>query len=569
MNMKTIFIPVLLLPSMFVQAATQQQIEQAQVTGDQVLHQQQVNMQQQQDKLTPLQPPSGVNLQSDLQLTEGLVEANGNCIELEYLKVDGASLLDEWELEVLEVPFVGKCINSDLVASVLATTTDFYIKRGYVTTRAYLPKQNLRQGVLRIEIAEGKFGEVFAKGNDDGMNLAATLPVDDQEPMHIRDLEQAVDQLNAVPGNNVTMEIVPGATEDTSDVVFTNHGDGKPTGSLTLNDGGSDSTGKYSLSAAFAAGDLLNLSDVWSLTASESYGSDTGASNSLSLNVKIPHGYNTYTIGASDTDYETLLVFPSTGTSLTSSGATQGFTATADRLIYRDQDTKHNIGTTISHSATQSYIGGQLIDVNSRTTNSLQFYGRSSLGFDDKMLIISPQIEVGLSEVDNLPAGTNTPVQNPQAEYIRYQLRFDWSQPLNFAGQAWQWKSAFNYQYSPDILYGSQQISIGGLGSVRGFKNVSLAGDSGYFWQNSLVLNQEVAFGELSGAMQYTLGYDFGEVTSSSSDDYVGGMQGMFVEASLHLQDWRLGVSWSNPLSVNTELDKGDSSILATISLDL
>ena len=551
------------------QAATQQQIDQATTAGDQIQQQQQADLAEQQNKLDPVKAPTGVDLQPKFEMPENLLDASASCIELQALKVDGATLLDEWEVEVLEVPFIGKCINSELVSAVLASTTDFYIQRGFITTRAYLPNQNLRQGNLRIVIAEGKVEDVLVAGNEKGVNLAAAFPIDKQEPLHIRDLEQAVDQLNAVPGNDVAMEIVPGDTPDASDVVFTNHGDGNPTANITLNDGGSESTGKNSVAVALSAGDLLNMSDVWSLSGSESHGSSMGGSKSLSLSVNIPDGYNTYSVSGSDTQYDTTLVFPTTGTTMSSSGATQEYSLSADRLIFRDQGTKHSVGATLTNSATQSYIGGQLIGVNSRTTDALNFHGQSIIGFGDKMLIVSPAVEVGLSEVDNLPTGTNTPVENPQAEYVLYKVRMDWSQPLTLAGLPVQWKSAFNYQYSGDSLYGSQQISIGGQGSVRGFKGVSFAGDSGYFWQNSLVYNQDLAFGALSGAMQYTLGYDFGEVSTGINGDFVGAMQGMFLEASFKKDNWRLGVSWSNPLNTSGTLDKGESSILTTLSLDL
>jgi len=573
MTKNTLFIPLLMAQILAVSgsayAATQEQIAQAKITGDQVLQQQQSRLEEQQNKLTPIETPSGVDLSTQFELSNSLIDANVQCIELDAIKIDGATLLDEWEVEVLEVPFVGKCINSELVAAALSSATNFYIQRGFVTTRAYLPNQNLKQGILRLVIAEGMVETVVVEGSSDSVNLAAAFPIDMQEPLHIRDLEQAVEQLNAVPGNDVIMEIIPGATPDKSDVVFTNSGTGNPRGTITLNNGGSKATGENILSIVAAAGDLLNVSDVWSVSGSESSNGVDGSTNSAGLDIKIPHGYNTYGVGATGSSYKTVLTFPTTGTVLTSSGATQGFNLSAQRLVFRDQDTKHSVGAVWNNSATQSYIGGQRIEVNSRTVNTLKFYGQSLFGFGDKMLVVSPEVEVGLSEVDNLPTGANTPVENPQTEFVRYKIRLDWSQPASFAGLPIRWKSAFNYQYSPDSLYGSQQISIGGIGSVRGFKGVSLSGDQGYFWQNSLVLNQNIDFGSLSGAMQYTVGYDLGEVSSSLDGSYTGGMQGMFIEASFKMDNWRLGVSWSNPIHVNTDLDKGDSSVLATLSLDL
>jgi hemolysin activation/secretion protein len=553
----------------FANAATQTQIDQALQTNAQVLQEQKAMLEEQQNKLAPIKAPTGLDLESKLTLPNSLVDANVECIPLYALKVEGATLLDEWEVEVLELPFVGKCINSDLVSGVLASASDFYIQRGFITTRAYLPNQNLKEGFLRIVIAEGMVEDVVVEGNSENINLVTTFPVDLKEPLHIRDIEQAVDQLNAMPGNDVTLQIVPGSLPQTSGVVFTNHGDGRPKGSITVNNGGSKATGENVLSVALSAGDLLNLGDVWSVSGTDTIEPKDGSASSRALSIAFPHGYNTYGISASNTKYQTTLTFPTTGTVLSSNGATQGVSLSAQRLVFRDQGTKHTVGTTLSSNATQSYIAGELIGVSSRTTNALKFHSQSLMGFGNKMLIVSPEVEVGLSEVDNLPAGTNTPVENPQTEYVRYKLRVDWSQPFALAGLPVEWKSAFNYQYSPNSLYGSQQISIGGLGSVRGFKGVSLAGDRGYYFQNSLVFSQSLTLGGLSGDMKHTVGYDLGEVSSGLSGAYIGGLQGMFLGTNLKMDNWSLGLSWSNPIGVTGNRDKGDSSVLATLSLDI
>lgn len=553
----------------FANAATQTQIDQALQTSAQVLQEQKAILEEQQNKLSPINIPKGLDLESKLNVPNSLIDASIECIKLDALKVDDATLLDEWEVEVLELPFVGKCINSELVSAVLASASDFYIQRGFITTRAYLPNQNLKDGILRIVIAEGMVEDTVVEGNSEHINLAAAFPVDPEEPLHIRDIEQAVDQLNALPGNDVSMQIIPGNLPQTSGVVFTNHGDGRPKGSITVNNGGSKATGENVLSVALSAGNVLNLGDVWSVSGTDTMDAKDDYASSRALSIAFPHGYNTYGITASNTKYQTTLTFPNTGTVLSSNGATQGVSLSAQRLVFRDQGTKHTVGTTLSSNATQSYIAGELIGVSSRTTNALKFHSQSLMGFGNKMLIVSPEVEVGLSEVDNLPAGTNTPVENPQTEYVRYKLRVDWSQPFALAGLPLEWKSAFNYQYSPNSLYGSQQISIGGLGSVRGFKGVSLAGDRGYYFQNSLSYNQGLTLGSLSGDMKYTFGYDLGEVSSGLSGAYVGGLQGMFLGTNFKVGNWSLGLSWSNPIGVTGNRDKGDSSVLATLSLDI
>lgn len=56
----------------------------------------------------------------------------------------------------------------------------------------------------------------------------------------------------------------------------------------------------------------------------------------------------------------------------------------------------------------------------------------------------------------------------------------------DIAGRALSWSSALQGQYSPDYLYGSEQTSIGGLFTVRGYDGASIAGDRGMTWRNEL-----------------------------------------------------------------------------------
>ncbi|MCT4717501.1 ShlB/FhaC/HecB family hemolysin secretion/activation protein, partial [Enterobacteriaceae bacterium H20N1] len=48
------------------------------------------------------------------------------------------------------------------------------------------------------------------------------------------------------------------------------------------------------------------------------------------------------------------------------------------------------------------------------------------------------------------------------------------------------WLTSFYGQWSPDRLYGSERLTIGGESSVRGFKEQYLSGDNGGYWRNEL-----------------------------------------------------------------------------------
>ena len=549
-------------------AATQAEIDAAAQQATELQSQQQQRLEQQRQSLDGAKAPSGLDVDA---LTSERVElpfAAGECIELDRLKVSGATLLDEWEVEVLEVPFLGKCITADLASSVLASATDFYISRGFITTRAYLPNQDLNDGVLQVYVAEGQVEEKRLMGDAKSMNLATTFLSGAGEPLTIRDLEQAVDQLNAVPGNDVTMSVLPGTQPQTSQVVFQNAGKPGVQGKVLLDNSGSEATGQNGVSVTLKAGNLLELGEVWTLSARESLSESKKDSESYSLDLRVPYGYNTFGAGISKSGYDTVLVFPTTGTELTSEGASDSAYVSANRVVYRDQNSKHSVDLKLKRDSTESYIADTKIDVSSRSVSSLVLSSESVLGFDRSVLVVTPEISLGLHEVDNLPAGVNTPVENPQAEYLRYRLTLDWNQPFTLADNAMRWQSKLRAQHSSEPLYGSQQLIIGGASSVRGFYDVSASGDQGYFWQNSLFLQDSLSLGSTQVGVEYMLGYDIGRVTSVREGVYEGTLQSATLGASFSLAPWSLEINHGIPLSIDGERDKGDEYTRAVIGLD-
>jgi hemolysin activation/secretion protein len=64
---------------------------------------------------------------------------------------------------------------------------------------------------------------------------------------------------------------------------------------------------------------------------------------------------------------------------------------------------------------------------------------------------------------------------NPAYTLLRYALNFNQILPAD-----WQLRAAFNGQQTNDALISGEQFGIGGINSVRGFQERSLANDKGY-----------------------------------------------------------------------------------------
>ena len=131
-----------------------------------------------------------------------------------------------------------------------------------------------------------------------------------------------------------------------------------------------------------------------------------------------------------------------------------------------------------------------------------------------------------------------------------------------------RWYSKARVQYSDTPLYGSQQLTVGGASSVRGFHSVSVAGDNGYYWQNSIIMDGGFDLAGKSFKSEYTLGYDMGSVRSIRDGLFEGELRGATVGARFAHSPWALGLTVAKPLSISGDGETGPSHTTATLALD-
>ncbi|CAX57323.1 Haemolysin secretion/activation protein, ShlB/FhaC/HecB family, C-terminal fragment [Erwinia pyrifoliae Ep1/96] len=70
-----------------------------------------------------------------------------------------------------------------------------------------------------------------------------------------------------------------------------------------------------------------------------------------------------------------------------------------------------------------------------------------------------------------------------KAQFRKWSIGGSYQRPLT--NKLW-WLSSLYGQWSPDRLYGSERLTLGGESSVRGFKQQYLSGDAGGYLRNEL-----------------------------------------------------------------------------------
>lgn len=134
----------------------------------------------------------------------------GRCFQVHSVDLQGASLLAERQRDALLADYEGQCLQVGRLDELLKRLTAHYLDLGYLTTRAYLPQQDLGNGILQVTVVEGRLEGLDSSSLASPLEMAMTFPGRTGAMLNLRDMEQMVDQLSRLPSRQSEVELVPG-----------------------------------------------------------------------------------------------------------------------------------------------------------------------------------------------------------------------------------------------------------------------------------------------------------------------------------------------------------------------
>ncbi|WP_283162886.1 ShlB/FhaC/HecB family hemolysin secretion/activation protein [Moraxella oculi] len=168
---------------------------------------------------------------------------------------------------------LGKCMTVADIHAIATRVQNRLIDKGYITSRIMVSDQNLADGKLRLTLIPGKIAQVVVN------------TVDSKAPIYVKRtnmaypaiLDTALENFKRVPSSDASFKIAPSDELQAigisfSDILidYTQHR--RLRGSLSVDDSGSKSTGKYQGVATLSVDNLANYKDLLYL----SFGRDLG-----------------------------------------------------------------------------------------------------------------------------------------------------------------------------------------------------------------------------------------------------------------------------------------------------
>jgi hemolysin activation/secretion protein len=421
-----------------------------------------------------LQPPAAPPTTAPQPLPDNIP----GTITVERFEIIGSTVFSPEELAAVTAPFTKRPITFAELLQVQDAIAQFYIKQGYVTTGAFIPPQSLKNGVVTIEVIEGEVERIEVTGTRrlNSNYVRSRLARATQTPLQVNRLVETLQLLQLNPLiEKLETELAAGSQTGTS--VLRVKVVEAPSFStvLRVDNGRSPSVGTLRRQVAINEANLFGSGDSLALAYSNTDGSNSldEASYTIPINARnstirfsysrsrnhvIEEPFDQVDIESNAQDYQITYRQPFIET------PTQEF-ALGLSAVRRESDTSVlGEGYPLSPGANEQ---------GETRISAIRFFQEWINRGSREVLALRSQFSLGIGALDatinEKPPDSRFFAWRGQAQYLRLLapdtillLRSD----IQLANQA---------------LVPIEQFGLGGIDSIRGYRQDALLSDNGLF----------------------------------------------------------------------------------------
>lgn len=465
----------------------------------------------------------------------GRTEIDAVKITVNRLSVKGATVYTESDL----ISQTGFQPQSELSLSDLRAMAekiaDLYHDNGYFVARAYLPAQDIDNGVVTIAVIEGRYGQVILKNESalaDGVANNILSGLNTGDIIRTEPLESRLLQLSGVPGVSVKSTLVPGATLGTSDLIVEVLPGRSISGSVDADNAGSRYTGEYRLGATVNLNNVTGRGDVASLRVLTS---GSGMSYAR-ISYQVPVGKASLGVAYSKLDYKLGREFESLG----ANGSAEVASIYGSYPLIRSRNTNLSAQLAMDFRTFQDRIDStsSVTDKKAQAlTASLVGDHRDNIGrggvtgYSVGLTSGNLDIETPAARAfDALTAQTNGHYNKLAFSALRLQ---NLTEILSLYG-------AISGQLASKNLDVSEKLALGGMYGVRAYPVGEAYADEGYLATVEARLLLARFSENMAGQMHFVVFADTGTVTINKDPWFVG-------ENRRTLSGAGVGLTWTDP----------------------
>jgi len=401
-------------------------------------------------------------------------DATGKTVTVQRFEFRGNSLFSDSQLQPLVAPYIGRAIGLPELYEAADRVAQHYVEAGYTLASAVLPAQKIGGGTVQIEIIEGRVEKITYDGlkryRADDLNVY--LGGSAGEVYRADRFESGLRTVDSLPGLDARAVLRPGAEYGRTDIVVRVNEDPFE-GLFFVDNSGRDTVGEYRFATQLSFNNPLQVGDQFTLLALRS---SNDLLKYLSGAYSLPTGWRGSRVNLSYGYAE----FSLDGSFQGVAGSNRSLRSALDLPVLRGGRDQLSLTGAVSHTQADTDFSG--IPLRATDLTLLEVGGTYSHVY-------------GSGAVSQLVAtvGSNfkkADGSDGNSQRIRLELDAQHIQPLPMDLQL---VGHGLMVYSPDPLPDTQQFSLGGPGSVRGYAPSEVRGDWGYL--GSLTLRRSFPIG--------------------------------------------------------------------------
>ena len=506
-------------------------------------------------------PPDGVTVVSP---KADSTSPDAACIPVETVVVRGVTLLPEPRIREITDADAGRCLGLSDFNALLERLTLLYVDKGYIASRAFLPEQDLADGVLEIVVVEGRLESIVLDGKPEEYKseILTAFPDMSGKPVNLRDVEQGLDQLNRLRANHATIALEAGEAPGASVLSVSRNRSKNWYASTGFDNLGASSTGRYQSRIDLGVEDLLHLNDAWyfgyqrSMERNPWYFGDVPDGDTYTAGFSLPYGYWRFALDGSWSEYDSRIA--GAISAIDTSGLSRSVAVSLSRVVHRDRNSITSLSGKLGWKRTENFILGSRLEVSSRDLSPGTLELLHSRRLWGGQLLASAGYHRGLKLFGAFDDAT-APAGSPKGQFQSTTFSLDYFRAFPLGPIDATYTGKLSGQYSPDRLFGSQQLAYGGHASVRGVRESVLFGNRGLLMRNELALQLPQSGDRLLrrtfGQIEAYAALDFAHVSAEKASGIAGGnLTGATIGLRGRGGSFGFDLSWSDIVAASARL---------------
>ncbi len=407
------------------------------------------------------------------QLEQKQQEENKSTEEIHFLlkqmQVDPSVVLSEKEIQGITAPYEGKEVTLQDIYQAVEKINALYSEKGYATCRAFLPPQTVEDGTVHILLVEGKTEDTTVVNNQQikADYIKKRLSLKEGDVANLKQLNQELLRFNGTNTTQLRIVMKAGKAPGTTDYEIVAYEPKRTTWTLFEDNAGSDTSGIYRTGLFYSNKSLSGVGDALGVGTVISEG--TRAANATYSHylgrrgTKMNFLYSTNAVKTVDGAYKDMVKGHANAFAI---GFTHPLVVNEKKRIELSLDYNHQ------NSKSDFMVKDTRFNIVNDTVQDV-ILGLALTNYGNTHVLYRKHSFV-MGESDSKPGMSKATSQHFHFYKFNglYQKSYTPGRVLSIRTDA---------QWSPiDGMVSARQYYIGGMYSVRGYKENYLGGDSGF-----------------------------------------------------------------------------------------